>query len=93
MEILDHAALRHAPLVKIADQTSHATAGTRTIHAHGLKSVAGHPVVPEVVIPVPKAADADGAVSAVSIHVVKVDDTNVTIRASASSVSFDLYVG
>lgn len=88
-----HAAKGNPPLVKVEDQTSHGTGGTRSEHAHGLTDWAGNAVTPDVAIPVIRATDADGGLSATSVHVVSMDSTNVTVRASANSVNFDLYVG
>lgn len=92
MKINMHAAQGNAPLVKIADQTTNGTGGTRSEHAHGLTDWAGNAVTPEIAIAVPQAADADGSFSAASVHIVSIDDTNVTVRASEASVDFDLYV-
>jgi hypothetical protein len=72
--------------------TSHATPGTRSTHAHGLTSSSnlGRSRVPKYVMAVPTATDADGALTEGTVRVVKWDKTNVTVRATAASVPFDL---
>lgn len=79
-------------IVAITGQTSHGTGGTRSTHTHGLRDHVGAKITPTVIIPVVTAADADGSVSAASVFVVSADEDEVTVRASASSVTFDLYV-
>lgn len=81
------------PLRAITGLTSSATAGTRTTVAHGLTDFAGRAVAPTVAIPVVTAADADGAIAAASVFVVGMTSTTVTVRASAASVPYTLYVG
>lgn len=80
-------------LRKVSGLTSNGTAGTRSAHAHGLRDHTGGALAPSIAIPVVTAADADGALAEATVRVVKMDGTNVTVRATAISVPFDLYVG
>ena len=70
------------------------TAGNRFTIAHGNTEHQGKAQVPDIVIPVAKASDADAAITAVHYQVVKVDDTNVTLRSdAAATTAFTLYIG
>lgn len=94
MELLEHLAKKGAtPLRKIASQTSNATDGTRSTHAHGLTDARGRAVTPDIVILQATATDADGVLTDENVRFVKVDATNVTVRGTAASVLFTMYVG
>lgn len=81
-----------APVRTITGLTTSGTGGTRTAHAHGLTDAAGNPTVPSAAYAAPTAPDADGALTAVDVRVVKSDATTVTVRASGTSVPFTLFV-
>lgn len=94
LSLLERLAIQGAsPLTVVATQTTHATPGTRSTHAHGLTDNRGNAVTPTIIIPVATGADADGAITPGDIVVVKADDTNVTVRCSVASQTFTLLVG
>lgn len=87
MELIERLAQRSArPLTAITGQVTNAVAGTRSSHAHGLR-VRGVAVTPDFAIAVPTADDADGALGEGTIRVVRMDATNVVVRATGTAVS------
>lgn len=92
MELIERLAQKSArPLTAITGQTTSATAGTRSTHAHGLQ-VRGAAATPDFAVAVVTAADADGVLAEGTIRIVKMDSVNVTVRATAASVPFTLLV-
>lgn len=78
---------RELCIKELTAQTSDATAGTRSNHAHGL----GY--APTARHCFPQARGVDGDVDdAPAIVVVKTDSTNVVVKANKNSVTFDLLI-
>lgn len=75
------------PPTLITALTGHATAGTRSTHAHGLN------YTPKAVIPIPNEAAADGALTGgCGVAVVSFDATNVVVRCEKTAQTFSLLI-
>lgn len=79
----------------VTGQTTSATAGTRSTHAHGLKSHKSAASAQEALTPtwvqvVEKAADDNTNNGAAAVSVVSFDATNVVVKSTGTSVAFDL---
>ena len=80
----------------VASQTTSATGGTQSTHAHGLTNKAGVAITPAFAIPVVTATAVDHAstgLSASPVAVVSIGAVNVTVRCQDTSVTFTLLVG
>lgn len=81
----------------LTGQTTSATPGTRTDHAHGLtdnKPLTANrsALTPVAAICITTAADNDTNNGIVAVNVVSIDDTNVTVKSTVASQTFDLLV-
>ncbi len=75
--------------VKVLEsQTCHASAGTRTTHAHGL----GYAPDIDHIICQSLAADDDANALDGSVALVKVDATNVYVKSNTASQTFNMFI-